>query len=96
MPNIKLMESALPVAPLKIAALDSCIDLGKKVNDYIVTFRQDSLKKYLDSPLFSTYKQDNYLIDCVLVLEAERQKESLVLLSAEKIYLSWLTYVTTV
>ncbi len=53
MPNIKLMESALPVAPLKIAALDSCIDLGKKVNDYIVTFRQDSLKKYLDSPLFS-------------------------------------------
>ena len=62
--NIKLMESALPVAPLKIAALDSCIDLGKKVNDYIVTFRQDSLKKYLDSPLFSTYKQDNYLIDC--------------------------------
>ena len=48
----------------KIAALDSCIDLGKKVNDYIVTFRQDSLKKYLDSPLFSTYKQDNYLIDC--------------------------------
>ena len=64
MPNIKLMESALPVAPLKIAALDSCIDLGKKVNDYIVTFRQDSLKKYLDSPLFSTYKQDNYLIAC--------------------------------
>ena len=64
MPNIKLMESSLPVAPLKIAALDSCIDLGKKVNDYIVTFRQDSLKKYLDSPLFSTYKQDNYLIDC--------------------------------
>ena len=64
MPNIKLMESALPVAPLKIAALDSCIDLGKKVNDYIATFRQDSLKKYLDSPLFSTYKQDNYLIDC--------------------------------
>ena len=64
MPNIKLMESALPVAPLKIAALDSCIDLGKKVNDYIVTFRQDSLKKYLNSPLFSTYKQDNYLIDC--------------------------------
>ena len=64
MPNIKLMESALPVAPLKIAALDSCIDLGKKVNDYIVTFRQDTLKEHLNSPLFSTYRQDNYLIDC--------------------------------
>lgn len=30
MPNIKLMENALPVAPLKILALDSCADLGKK------------------------------------------------------------------
>ena len=41
MPNIKLMESSLPVAPLKIAALESCSDLGKKVNDYIVSFRQN-------------------------------------------------------
>lgn len=39
MPNIKLMENALPIAPLKIAALDSCKDLGQKVNDYIVQFR---------------------------------------------------------
>lgn len=64
MPNIKLMESALPVAPLKIAALDSCIDLGKKINDYIVTFRQETLKESLDSPLFSSYQSDNYLIEC--------------------------------
>ena len=53
MPNIKLMETALPVAPLKIAALDSCKDLGQKVNDYIVRFRQDALKESLKSPLFS-------------------------------------------
>ena len=65
MPNIKLMENALPVAPLKIAALDSCIDLGKKVNDHIVSFRQNTLKESLDSPLFSTYQSDNYLLDCV-------------------------------
>ena len=43
MPNIKLMETALPVAPLKIAALDSCKEMGQKVNDYIVRFRQDTL-----------------------------------------------------
>ena len=65
MPNIKLMENALPVAPLKIAALDSCMDLGKKVNDHIVSFRQNTLKESLDSPLFSTYQSDNYLLDCV-------------------------------
>ncbi len=64
MPNIKLMEQALPVAPLKIAALDSCIDRAQKVNDYIVKFRQDTLKESLDSPLFSSYQSNNYLIDC--------------------------------
>lgn len=64
MPNIKLMETALPVAPLKIAALDSCRKMGQKVNDYIVRFRQDTLKESLDLPLFSNYQLDNYLIDC--------------------------------
>ena len=64
MPNIKLMENALPIAPLKIAALDSCKDLGQKVNDYIVQFRQLTLKESLDSPLFSSYQLDNYLVKC--------------------------------
>lgn len=64
MPNIKLMESALPVAPLKIGALESCRELGEKVNDYIVQFRQETEKESLDSPLFYNYQRDNYLIDC--------------------------------
>lgn len=64
MPNIKLMEEALPVAPLKIAALESCRELGEKVNQYIVRFRQDTLKESLTSPLFSSYQLDNYLSDC--------------------------------
>ena len=64
MPNIKLMENALPIAQLKIAALDSCKDLGQKVNDYIVQFRQQTLKESLDSPLFSSYQLDNYLVKC--------------------------------
>lgn len=66
MPNIKVLEQAIPVAPLKIASLKSCEELGKKVNDYIVSFRQESLNKYVDSALFSMYRADNYLIsfDC--------------------------------
>ncbi|MDR1800505.1 MAG: ribose-phosphate pyrophosphokinase [Lachnospiraceae bacterium] len=62
MTSIELMESALPVAPLKIAALESCQELGKKVNDYIVGFRKDTLKEDLNSPLYSTYQMDNYLV----------------------------------
>ena len=63
MTNTKLMEEALPVAPLKIAALESCRELGKKVNDYIVDFRRDRANDSLDSPLFCNYQMDNYLLD---------------------------------
>ena len=62
--DIQEMETALPIAPLKIAALESCLKLGKKVNDYIVGFRQETYHTFLNSPLFSSYKLDNYLIDC--------------------------------
>ena len=64
MPNIKLMESGLPVAPLKIGALESCRELGEKVNDYIVQFRKSTMDKNTDSPLYYNYMRDNYLIDC--------------------------------
>ena len=64
MPNIKLMGSGLPVAPLKIGALESCRELGEKVNDYIVQFRKSTMDKNTDSPLYYNYMRDNYLIDC--------------------------------
>ena len=38
MPNIKLIESGLPVAPLKIGALESCRELGESVFLSIVLF----------------------------------------------------------
>lgn len=64
MNKIAEMEKNLPLAPLKIAALDSCRDRVEKVNKYIVSFRQDTLKKSLNSPIYSSYQLDNYLIDC--------------------------------
>lgn len=64
MTDIQEMETALPVAPLKIAALESCKELGQKVNDYIVRFRQETFDTSINSPLFSSYKLDNYLIGC--------------------------------
>ena len=42
MSNIELLEKTLPMAPLKIVALDSCKELGQMVNDYIVSFRNIS------------------------------------------------------
>ena len=36
MSNIELLEKTLPAAPLKLIAMESCRELGQKVNDYIV------------------------------------------------------------
>ena len=82
MPNIKLMESGLPVAPLKIGALESCRELGEKVNDYIVQFRKSTMDKNTDSPLYYNYLRDN-------VLEVAKQKDFLQNLSAEQICSLW-------
>ena len=63
MTNIELMEKALPTAPLKIAALESCKDLAEKVDQYIVSFRKNSLHDFLDPAIYSSYEADSYLGD---------------------------------
>ena len=40
MANLDLLEKSIPVAPIKIAALKGCEELGKTVNDYLVQFRK--------------------------------------------------------
>ena len=43
--DIKEMEKLFPRAPLKIIAMEGCKELGQKVNDYIVNFRQSSYRE---------------------------------------------------
>ncbi len=64
MPNIELMERTLPVAPLKLAVMENCKELGQKVNDYIVSFRQNTINHFVDSPLYLNYQTDSYLVNC--------------------------------
>ena len=63
MSNITLLEKTLPTAPLKIAALDSCKELGQKVNDYIVSFRQNAISEFPEMASIANYSCDNYLVD---------------------------------
>ena len=60
MANITLLEKTLPTAPLKIAALDSCSELGKKVNDYIVSFRHEATEEYPELASIANYNCENY------------------------------------
>lgn len=64
MPNLRELENAMPVAPLKIAALPSAERMGRRINDYLVEFRKsihnDKVKK---DPAFHGYSEKNYMVD---------------------------------
>ncbi len=64
MPNLRELENAMPVAPLKIAALPSAERMGQRINDYLVGFRKsihnDKVKK---DPAFHGYIENNYLVN---------------------------------
>ena len=64
MEKIKALEKTPPFAPLKIVAMESCIDLGRKINDYIVSFRSGTSADTKDSPSFVNYCTDKYLVGC--------------------------------
>ena len=64
MSNIEVLEKILPVAPLKIAAMESCREMGQRVNDYIVSFRENTINEVTESPLYVNHKSNNYLVDC--------------------------------
>ena len=60
--NIDFKET-IPVGQRGIIPLQSSWDLGKKVNDYIVSWRNDRESANSTNILFENYKQDTYIID---------------------------------
>ncbi len=64
MPNLRELENAMPVGPLKIVALSSAREMGDKVNDYLVQFRKNiNNEKVKQDPAFHGYIEENYLVD---------------------------------
>lgn len=63
MANIKNLENAIPVAPLKLVVLESALKLGNSVNKHLIRFRNDIDHPAKDDPAFQGYVSDNYIID---------------------------------
>lgn len=59
MPTKKLIEKSVPFGPLGIIALDSCKEMGQRVNDYIVNWR----KEKTDDVEYLEETKNSYLID---------------------------------
>ena len=68
MSNQYVFHDRLPIAPLKIAALESCRPLAEMVNSHIVNFRRndsEELKRRQQDLQYRGYDVDSYLLDCV-------------------------------
>ena len=64
MPDLHKIENAMPVAPLKIVALNSAEKMGHRINNYMVEFRRSVHNdKVKNDPAFHGYFENNYLVD---------------------------------
>ena len=67
MSNEYVFNDRLPIAPLKIAALESCKCLAEEVNGHVVNFRRndtEELKRRQQNLQYRGYDVDSYLLDC--------------------------------
>lgn len=63
MADVSKLEQALPIAPLKLVALDSAENMGKVINDYLVSFRKETHVDLAGDPAFRGYHENNYLVN---------------------------------
>lgn len=59
-----IQETTIPVAPLKIAALEGCMGLAQKIDAHIVQQRKEYILQNHESIEFNGYKCDSYLLRC--------------------------------
>ena len=61
----RIYQNSMPLAPLRIAAMGNCREIGRKINEIITTGRKNSLSDISDKPDFMSkdYYTDNYLVD---------------------------------
>lgn len=57
------IEDTMPVAPLMLVVHESCKELGKEVNDLIVSFRKNQNLLHRDSVAFFDYEKDDFRAD---------------------------------
>lgn len=67
MANHYVFNDILPIAPLKIAALESCRSFAEKVNSHIVEFRKNDTEELIRRQKdlnYRGYNVDSYLLKC--------------------------------
>ena len=61
MPNLRSLENALPVAPLKLVVMDSAKTMGEEINNYLVEYRKNIKNTFSKDTGIQGYIEDSYL-----------------------------------
>ena len=64
MKDIALLEKSLPVAPIRIAALEGCRDLAEEVDKKLVKYRKELITKRELGIVPQGYSEKSFLVDC--------------------------------
>ena len=64
MANLDVLEKSIPVAPIKIASLEGCLDLAKDVDNCLVKFRKELVKHNSAGTALSGYYEPTYITEC--------------------------------
>ena len=63
MPNDERILETMPVGTLGLIPTASCKELGRKVNDYLSTWREHREHEHKDDSAFKDYHKDSYIIE---------------------------------
>ncbi len=62
----RTLTETIPVAPLKIIAMNNCRQLGEKANNLVVKNRKKMARSHKHTLAFLGYEADSYLVDVTL------------------------------
>lgn len=62
MPNDEKNLQSLPVGSLGLIPLDSCKELGQKVNEHLIEWRAKRQHQHQNDAAFANYRRDSYII----------------------------------
>lgn len=63
MAEVKMLENALPVAPLKLIVMESASKMGEKINNHLVQYRKNIENAASKNDAFKGYVSSDYRID---------------------------------
>ena len=69
------MLETIPVGPLGIVPLESCRELGEKVDKYLATWRRERENAHKTTLAFEGYQRDSYILDTAVPRWAEKPEE---------------------